>query len=322
MFDNEHFHQLSFEEVPLDRDLILMDEKWMNTYEQEWLKHFDNLDSDLYPGFVSYIAARSVGDNWLELSWYPNTYDRFHEIPVFLPKSEFIACVDIFEYDEKPHVFVRSAWLEALHVRPLTAFALVDAIGIKDMLRASELTDKMLRQLRDQVDFIAAHHLDFAFISFADGLLVKQVWSMGHAESDIKYTYSPESLFPVVEELLNAFKGALGKGAYAIMTQGTNAYTDDAALHQSLSGNHVSLNTLGLPFSQAMAIDEAARSAIRAGRHEAAELYLERTFFRSLRLQDFDKKSLPLHAYRSPITKSFKSNYVATSVRDIMLHLK
>lgn len=323
MFEHPNFDQYSFDDIPLNRDLILMDEIWMRTYEQEWLKHYGGEEADLYPGYVSYAAARSVSDNWLELSWYPNTFERFHEISVFLPKTAFVACVGSWRYDEDPHIFVRTEWITELHERPLTAFAIVDAIGVKDLLRAGKLSSESLRHLRDRIDDIADSHTDFAFISFADSLLVKQVWSVGHVDSDIKYTYSPEALLPVASELRDAFMETLGVPTYAVMTQGVNAYDVNTSLHTSTKGNHVSLDTLGLPFAQLMSIEEAARQAIRSKVHPPAELYLDVMFFRSLRLKhEFDKKKLPVYQYQSPMTKSFNSGYVTASLNEILGHLK
>ena len=205
----------------------------------------------------------------------------------------------------------------------MAAFAIVDAIGVKDLLRAGKLSSESLRHLRDRIDDIADFHADFAFISFADSLLVKQVWSVGHIDSDIKYTYSPEALLPVVSELRDAFMGTLGVLTYAVMTQGINAYEGGTSLHTSTNGNHVSLDTLGLPFAQLMSIEEAARKAIRSKVHPPAELYLDATFFRSLRMKhEFDKKKLPVYQYQSPMTKSFNSGYVATSLDEILSNLK
>lgn len=320
MLKHANFQLVPFEEVPLNRDIVVMDEKWIPDYEREWLRAFDgDRDADTNVGYVSYVAARSVGDEWLELSWYPNTYDRFHEVPIFLPKSAFVACVDLWRYDDKPRVFVQSDWLTDIHERPLAAFAIVDAIGVKRLLQTANLSGDALRSLRDRIDEIASRYPEFAFISFADSLLVKQVWSVGHVGSTIKYTYSPEALLPVVAELRRAFKESLGVPAYAIMTQGVNAYADDIALHTSVSGNHVSLNALGLPFAQLMAIESAARQAIRSKAHEPAELYLDAMFFRSLKFnRRFEKNRVATYAYQSPMTKSSSAAYVATMAREIM----
>lgn len=324
MFNHSGFRKIQFEEVPLNRDVVIMDVKWMADFEREWTNTFDGGDADPYlVGYVTYVAARSIGNGWIELSWYPNTFDRFHEVPIFLPKSAFVTCVDVWQYDGKPTAFVQSDWLTDLHERPLAAFAIVDAIGVKQLIRTGALRSEALRTLRDRIDTIADRYPDFAFISFADSLLVKQVWSVGHVHSSIAYTYAPELLLPVVSELLQAFKEVLDLPAYGIMTQGLNAYSDDVTLHRSGKGNHISLNTLGVPFAQLMAIEEAARRSIRSAAHPAAELYLDSTFFRSLKLKyEFDKNRLTPHPYQSPMTKSPKATYVVTSVRELMDNLK
>jgi hypothetical protein len=322
MFQRAEFGSTAFADVPLDRDIIVRDEREIEGYEREWTNHFEGKHANLAGGFVSYAAARSVDDEWIELSWYPNILDRFHEVSVFLPKSAFVACVDIWKYDEKPTIFVRSDWLTELHERPLAAFAIVDAIGIKDLLRAGNLHAKSLRHLRDEIDAIADRYPDFGFISFADSLLVKQAWSVGHVGSAIRYTYAPEMLLPVVVELHRAFERALGVKAYAIMTQGLNSYAEHTPLHRSASGNHISLNTLGLPFAQLMAIDDAARQSIRTNVHAPADLYLDSTFFRSLRLKATEKDVFSEYAYRSPMTKSLRSKYIATSLQAIVDQLR
>ncbi|MDB5761828.1 MAG: hypothetical protein JWQ21_823 [Herminiimonas sp.] len=324
MFDHDGFRKIQFEAIPLNQDLIMMDAKWIAEFEREWIKTFNESEADPYlVGYVSHISARSVGNDWIELSWYPNTHDRFHEVPVFLPKSAFVNCVDVWQYDGRPTVFVYSEWLTDLHERPLAAFAIVDAIGVKELLRTGRLRPELLHTLRDRIDMIADRYPDFAFISFADSLLVKQAWSVGHVHSSIGYTYTPELLLPVVSELFQAFEETLNVPAYGILTQGLNAYSDDVNLHCSGKGNHVSLNTLGLPFAQLMAIEDAARHSIRVKAHAPAELYLDSTFFRSLKMKfEFDKNRLPTHAYQSPLTKSPKATYVATSVREIMDNLK
>ena len=180
-----------------------------------------------------------------------------------------------------------------------------------------------MRLLRDRIDVIASNNPAFAFISFADSLLVKQVWSVGHVDSEISYTYSPESLFPAVIQLREAILETLGLSSYAIMSQGINAYADNEASYQSTVGNHFSFNTLGLPFAQILATEEAARSAIRSDVHAPAELYIDTMFYRSLNFKvEFDKNQLELYPYRSPMTKSATSMYVAMNVSEILENLK
>ena len=128
MFDHPLFDTYSFEEIPLNRDLYLMDEIWLDEYEQSLVTLFEGGD-DKSVGYISYAAARNVDASAAELSWYPNIHDRFHEVLISLPREQFIACVGSWQYDEKPHIFVKSGWLEHLHLRSYSVFALIDAAG-------------------------------------------------------------------------------------------------------------------------------------------------------------------------------------------------
>jgi hypothetical protein len=182
-----------------------------------------------------------------------NINDRFHEVPLFLPENRIVTCVDIPAYDENPHIFVRSAWLTEIHEKPLATFALVDAIGIKALLQRGQLPAVSLQALRAKIDAVADKYPHFAFVSFADALIVKQVWSVGHVESSIRYTYSPETLFPAVSDLLGAITEVLGVDAYTVMTQGMNAYTAAVVAN---SGN--SFRSTQRPHGSSFAVPSAA----------------------------------------------------------------
>lgn len=105
---------------------------------------------------------------------------------------------------------------------------------------------------------------------------------------------------------------------YATITQGVNEYADASLIHRSLSGAHVSLNSLGLPFAQLLAIDEAVRDAIRFGRHDRYELYVDDLFFHSLRFKyGFDKHVQPTASYVAPMSTS-PGKYYCTSTDTIL----
>jgi hypothetical protein len=142
----------------------------------------------------------------LELSWYPNISDRFHEVWVRLPRDVFITCVHTPHWDDKPHIFVKGSWLSSLHLRPYSAFALVDAIGVKDALFNGRLAGPTLVRLRDRIDAIAAANPGVVFVSFADSILLKMDWFVGQYDSDVNYSYEPESLVTLMPPLAQAFK--------------------------------------------------------------------------------------------------------------------
>ncbi|HUW97687.1 MAG TPA: hypothetical protein VMV40_02435 [Acidiferrobacter sp.] len=297
LFDHEYFDVYPFEAVPLSEDSYLMDERYIEEYELAMLDTISGGES-ANVGYISYIAARRINDRSIDLSWYPNIYDRFHEVPVLLPKEQFVACVGCWRYGEKPRIFVKSTWLEQLHLRLYSVFCMVDAIGVKDALQRGALSRERLVALRDAIDEVAKQYPEVSFISFADRLLLKSNWSVGHFRSDVSYTYRPEVFVKVVKDIREIYRDILELDVYAIMTQGSNEYYEDSLLHISESENHICLNSLGLPFAQLMSIDNSVHSAIKKRNHNPSELYLDAQFLHSLRFRlQFDKKSLGQYAY-------------------------
>jgi hypothetical protein len=322
-FTHPQFRRFEIAEIPLNTDLIIMDERWMADYATEWTKEFaGEAVNPALVGYITMVAARSVGDGWAELAWYVNISGRFHEVPLFLPADRIVACVDIPAYDEKPHIFVRSDWLTDIHEKPFSTFAWVDAIGIKELIQTGRLPSTNLHELRSRIDLVAANYPHLAFVSFADTLLVKQVWSVGHVGSSIRYTYSPETVLPAIFDLHSAINEVLGVDAYTVMTQGMNAYDDPAPLHISPQQNHISLNTLGVPFAQLQAIEIAARHAIRSGDHLPCSLYMDSSLYRSLNLDYNYRESLRIWPYESPMTRAAGATYVATSIQGILGNLR
>lgn len=309
MLSRKELDHYAFEDVPLDRDIFLMQEKWIPEYEQyiEDVYSYKNPDP---VGYISYAAVRSVAEDHLEISWYPNVYDRFHEVLLMLPKSKFICCVGCWDIDEKPRIFVSDDWIEDLHKRPYSAFAMVDAIGVKRALNAGSLTESKLLRLREALDAIASNHRDVAIFSFADSVLVKSDWTVGAFDNEFSYTYKPEKLLDVVEEIFGAFKTCIGLDSYACITQGFNEYSDGKLVHSSESGHHFSLNSLGLPFAQLMSIDQAVGRAIKSGAHAPYQLYLDSYYYRSLQWEfGFNRDDQPAGTYSSPMTAHHTAYY-------------
>lgn len=319
-FKHPRFENLEFESVPRNQDVYLMDEQWIPEWEDAHLRFFSGEEWRAV-GYISYAAVRSASFHALEISWYPNVFDRFHEVKVVLPRDAFVACIDVYDSDGKPYIFVKGEWLTALHIRPYSAFALVDAIGVKKALMDGSLSGGKLIALRDKIDEIAEANPRVAFVSFADSILLKTNWFVGQYDSEINYSYEPEALIRVFPQIAVAYKELLGMDVYATIAQGVNEYSDSALIHQSASGGHLSLNSLGLPFAQVLAIDEAARDSIRKGIHGPYELYMDEMFFRSLRLSyGFDKRGQPNATYQTPMS-STPGTYYCTSAETILKSL-
>lgn len=307
MFDHEYFDVYSFENIPLDEDCYLMDEIYLEEYEKSLVDSFDGKDSKNV-GYISYVAARKINNNSVELSWYPNIYTRFHEVAISLPKEQFVTCVSCWRYDEKPHIFVKSAWLESIYLRLYSVFGFVDAIGVKEALQNGTLSREKLILLRDEIDKLAKRYPEVVFISFADSVLFKSNWSVGHFQSEVKYTYEPEVFIKIVKEFQSIYKSTLGLNVYAVLTQGSNEYYEDSLFHISESENHICLNSLGIPFAELMAIDESARLSIKANVHDPSELYMDEKFYHSLSFKlNFDKNAGNKNSYKAKMmsTESF-----------------
>lgn len=321
MFEHEDIEVHAMENVPLDRDIFMMDVAWMADYETALLRGIAGGDWDNI-GYISYVCARSVSNESLELSWYPNIYDRHHEVRVTLPRSQFVTCTELWQYDEKPRIFVRSEWLEDLHLRAYSVFAMVDAIGVKKALANGTMTREKLAALRDRIDEIASRYPNVSFTSFADSLLLKTNWTVGQWDKPVKYTYEPEKIIEILPELAEAYSATLKLPIYAVITQGKNEFYEDELMHISPTQNHVSLNSLGLPFAQLMSIEAAAKSASRNGEHLLSELYMDENFFRSLKLRDdFDKNKVPKFPYLAPMA-AYPCQYVVGTFDMVLGNLK
>jgi hypothetical protein len=229
--------------------------------------------------------------------------------------------VDCWQYDEKPHIFVRHGWLTNLHLRPFSAFALVDAIGVKNAITRHELNRKRLSELRNRIDHLAAQNPAVGFVTFADSLLLKTNWSVGTFDSNVTYTYEPEVLVNLFQPLSRIYDEVLGLRIYAVVTQGVNEYYDDSLIHISASANHVCLNSIGLPFAQLLAIDSAVRVALRDGLHAPSDLYIDQDFFNSLRFRfGFDKHTQTRARYRAPLS-DVESAYCICDVGALLRNL-
>jgi len=314
LFQHENFDNYKFEEIPLNRDLFLIDECYLHQYENAMLKVFDGKKYQ-HVGKVGYISARAITENTIELSWHPNVNDRFHEVTITLPKNQFIACVGSEKCGEKPRLFVTSKWLENLYLRSYSIFALIDAVNVKIALERGEITKDKLIALRNEIDALSAKYPEISFISFADNILLKSNWSVGYFKSDIQCNYQPEIFIQLASEINTIYQTTLGLSTYTVIAQGSNEYYDDPLLHISESRNHISLNSLGIPFAQLKDIEETARKAIKEEIHIRFELYMDEQYYHSLKYKrGFEKNAGASNMYQTKmIGKPCKYYYSSLS---------
>jgi hypothetical protein len=310
MFDNHKIEKYSFEEIPRNRDCFLVSEIYMGEFSEALDKMLQGEECNPYEvGYVSPVAARKINEVSMELSWYPNTFTRFHEVSIILPKDVFRAAVECPSYDIKPYIFVSRDWLEQLHLREYSVFALIDAIGVKKAIENNSLNKTKLICLREKLDEIAERHRNISFISFADSLILKSNYEVGYFSKSVKCSYRPENLLHVIKEIDEIYRSVLGLSIYAVLTQGSNEYYGESLLHISKTQNHVCLNSLGVPFAELLAIESAAKKSIKAKIHPPMQVYLDEQYYRSLNFKhEFVKKDKPKNNYLA-IMKAHQTSY-------------
>jgi hypothetical protein len=286
-FTHRLFDKYAYDQIPCHRDVYLVSDEYLDAFERYWLQTFDTGKAEPeFPWYVTYAAVSVILDSSLETSWYVDTYTRFHEVIIHVPRDEIVCCVGCDQWDQKPVIFVKRDWLINLHLCGFSTFALVDTVGFKGLVRTGSIANKQLLDIRYWIDRIAERFPSVAFISYGDGLLLKADWRVGMFNSDVKYTYEPEAIVRIIEELRELYLKTFGLSVYAAIAQGANPYHGTDLLHVSKAGNHVSLNSLGIPFEQVTAIEAAAKNAIRERIIHGHELYMDSLFFRSFRMKD------------------------------------
>lgn len=323
LFENVYIDKYLFEEIPLDRDCFLMSENYMDEFDEALEMMIHREECNPYEvGYVSPVAIRKVNDRSLELSWYANTHTRFHEVSITLPRDKVKICVACSQYDIKPYIFVDHEWLEQLHLREYSVFALIDAIGVKVAIRDNLLTKEKLIELRGKIDKLAEKYDNISFISFADSLILKSNWDVGYFHKRIECSYRPEIFLTVVKDIESIYREVLGLKIYAVLTQGSNEYYGESLLHISESKNHICLNSLGEPFAELLAIESAAKVAIKSGVHPPMQLYMDEQFYHSLQFKfEFKKNEKPKNTY-SGIMKSQQPNYFYSSCNRLIENLR
>ncbi len=298
-----------------------MGETWLDPYKIS-ISNFINGEEYECVGYPSFASVKSIGQDYAELSWYPNIYDRFHRVAIILPRNEFIICLELQDIDEKPRIFVTDNWLDNIFTRSHSVFALVDTIGMKKAMKDGTLTMDKLSLLRKRIDSLSVQNSNFAFVSFADSLLIKANWTVGRIDSEMGYTYNPELILHLIPKIQKIYKEIMSMNIYTIIAQGANEYYGNELIH--VSGNHFCLNSLGLAFSQLKYIEETARGNIKGNIHPPEDLYMDENYFHSLRFSfEFyeEKDELIKYQYRSPVA-DVDSHYYAADCGNILQNLE
>jgi hypothetical protein len=312
LFDTPDFENYTPEALK-NYELLLQDEIFIEDYRRSIIEQNNGKKWKPF-GYVCFVAVRRVTVKTIELSFFPITSDRHHELPIVLPRDQIVSCVRAWQWDERPTLFVKSEWLEKTLSRFNCVFGLIDAIGVRRKLETGMAISEHLPKLRSRLDEIASRYPHISFVSFADSVLLKSHWSLG-----VKYDYDPERLLYLFTEIRTLFRESLGLSVYGVFTQGSNEYYTDSSMH--VSKNHVCLNSLGAPFADLFAIDAAARRAYKENPH-SDDLYLDELYFNSLRLgYKFKQTVLDWNSYTMSINKA-RGWYARVSCDEVLKNLK
>jgi len=317
IFRDDIFEIYKFENIPLERDLFMVDSKLMEKWARSVVKSTGE-ESEVLVGSVS---AEKIHANSVELRLFVNVFSRYHAVSMHLPRDKFVACVGAIMADEVTHLFVDGDWLDNLYRRAYAVFGMVDAIHAKEAMRAGKLERAKLQSLRNGLDLLAAKYPEIAFISFADSVLLKSIWSTSYVRDGFPQTYRPELMIEVFDAIKKLYQTELGLDAYGIFAQGVNEFYEDELLHVSGPKNHVGLNSVGAPFAQILEIEAAVKRAIKKGDHPAVDLYLDEHFFASLKMTDYKfKEKVAIASYNSKVMESGgEYRYILSSTLKPML---
>lgn len=307
-FEHPQVETYDFHKVPIGSGLYLMDAKHFHAYEAAFRKFMQGEEYE-HVGVVADAVVTAIHAEAIELDVTTGWVKSHHSIHVSLPFDKFKLCVGSEYWDERPRLFVEGEWLLDVFTRNHSVFGLFDAIGIKSMIQNAKINKGQLKTLREGVDLIAGNFPELSFLSFADSILLKSNWTVGHYEAEVTHSYKGEVFIAVFFELRELYYRVLGTGSYIVITQGTNEYSSDGLLHVSSVGNHISLNSLGIPFAELKAIENSARCRIRKGVHSDAEIYMDQSFYFSLPDDYKIRKRMERRCSYDPVFENDKDSY-------------
>ncbi len=83
LFEHGDIDKYSLNEIPINQDCVLMSEIYMGEFDSALVKMLENNEESPYAvGYVCRVVVRKININSIELSWYPNTHTRFHEVSI------------------------------------------------------------------------------------------------------------------------------------------------------------------------------------------------------------------------------------------------
>jgi len=277
VFDKKLFCIYEPDEIPKERDCLLMDAKYRADYERFEIEY--NQSAYKHPPAYNFSVVE-INKHSLELSWVIDCVLRYHLVNIVLPKDKLVLSVECEKNDGPPVLFVDGRWLNDILTRTYTVFCWIDAIGIENAIESGTFSEKVILNLKESIDELAHENPEFLFFSFADNVLIKSNWNVANRNST--QTYNPEKFLILLKKIRVIYERN-GFRIYAILTQGHNIYQGDL-LHAEQK-NHICLNSLGYPFAEIFDIENAAKRAFKkdTNSNPERELYMDSKFYLSLK---------------------------------------
>lgn len=286
----------SYQDIPLRRDTIVISERELFFFERCWDWCLENGKTGLdEPNAWIRVRWGWVEDrfnDYLNVSFMINQSDRFHQCSHKLPKSKIVKSIHYSEFQKRPFLVVSDDWFQHSWEASYSAFALVDAIGVKEHIKKhGSIDSKKLKNFNKSVRKLSFRHPDYLFLTFADSTIVKAKWRRAAVTGYVE-EYNPEKLLDIANKVSILYKQEMGFSSYIVATQGLLDDSSEKHYNRSLIGNHVSVGSLGTPFANLYEIEKAVRVKIRAKEMAPHQLYLSEDFYLSLRLNYKEKKNV------------------------------
>jgi len=312
-----------FSDVPMNRDCFIIRKSEKELFIKAWEKYIGAPDGTNPPHpnemlDYQWCCVSAKCDMYLDINYCITKNIRFHGVMKRLPRSQFDSAYHIDGYQKRPYIIVDDEWIDSIAKIENSLYAYIDIIGIKKYItEKGKISKDNYQQLISEVDEIADKYENYAFISFADNILIKSNWSA--CITEYENLFCPEKLILVIKEIREAIKKSLNLDAYAIATQGVNYVENNNLFLKSGKNNHFAIPSIASPFSEIFDIDNKIKDNIRNGIHGEFQLYLSESLAKSMKYKDYKyQDKLQFFDYEAKNFSVLWNRYTVLNIEDFL----
>lgn len=285
-----------FEDCPLEKDLFIVGSEEFNNIIPRWKDYFSSDFSTQVPhpnNFINYKKAycEKNDENSLSIFIEINTSYRFHGVPKMLKKSDFIFCFKFYSAGEKPFIVVNQEWINSLTTDIYSCYAMVDIIGIRNLLKENgKISKSMIEKYNKEMNILAENNPTFAFLTFTDNIFIKSNWSS--SKNNYLKTYEPEIFIKTVKKVIEIVEDSYNLKSYSVFSQGIHLIDEDTDLFRNTQNNHFFIGSIATPFVELFDIESAVNKR-KKNRDTTIlnSMYISESLFSSLHLKDFSYRT-------------------------------